>query len=143
MIAGSRSRPWFAMDDEHNDVEANQDVPRLVDRLPAAARRDRAGILRVARAAPSVGRESGETGDMRNNGKHVFYSVRPTVVVPRGCGHVPPMGRAGIRPAPIRHGHVPDERKGPLPVDKGRPGGEVPGRGRCVAQCALDASQGL
>lgn len=64
-------------------------------------------------------------------------------MVPRGRGDVPAMGRARIRPTPIRHGHVPNERQGALSADKGGFGREVSRRWRRVAQRAVDAGQRL
>lgn len=70
---------------------------------------------------------------------YMLNSFGSKIVVPRGCGDVSAMGRAGIRLAEIRHGHVPNEWQSALPVDKSRSGRKMPRRWRRVAQCALDA----
>lgn len=64
------------------------------------------------------------------------FSVRPQIVVTRGCGGVPAVGREGIRSADDRHGWVSNERQGLVPPDEVRPRGEMSERRRRSTQCA-------
>lgn len=64
-------------------------------------------------------------------------------MVPRRRRRLPPLGRAGVRPSAVRHGHVPDERQGAVPPDQVGPGRAMPRRRRRTTQRAVDVGPGL